>query len=169
VEDTFPNIAYAFEPAEDDVMKRRPNPKNVSLLTKEMKVLIFGTGIIDQLLILILFWFLWSYLGLDLNYARTMVFGALCLDTAFVSFSYKNLRKNIWQTNILNNKLLLLSSVLVFLAFAAAIYIPFLQKILKTVPLDLTSWLILTFVGIMSLLLVEITKWFFIVRNQTER
>ena len=37
VEDTLPNIAYAFEPKERGIMKRRPSSPTSPLLTKEMK------------------------------------------------------------------------------------------------------------------------------------
>ena len=169
VEDTLPDIAYAFEPEEEGVMKRKPTPLKSPLLNKEMKVLIFGTGLIDQFLILILFWILWGYLGLNLDYCRTMVFGAMCLDTCFVVYCYKNLRKNIWQINPFSNKFLLLSSALVFLFFVLTVYLPSLQTLLKTVPLGLGDWLILVFIGIISMFLIEITKWWFISRKMTER
>lgn len=168
VEDTLPDISYAFEPMEEDVMKRKPPSKSSPLLNKEMKVLIFGTGIIDQLIILILFWYLWSRLNLNLEYVRTMVFGAICIDTAFVVYCYKSLRKNIWRINIFSNKLLLLSSLIVFLTFALAVYFPPLQKILHTVPLNFGSWLILIGVAILSMLLIEVTKWYFISRHLIE-
>jgi len=168
IEDTLPDIAYAFEPEEKGVMKRNPTPLKAPLLNKEMKVLIFGTGLIDELLTLFLFWLLWSYLGMSLSYARTMVFGAICIDTAFVIYCYKNLRKNIWQINIFSNKWLVLSSILVFTTFALAIYVPPFQLLLKTVPLGIGSWVILILIGLISMFIIEITKWYFIVRHQTE-
>ena len=168
VEDTLPNIAYAFEPGEKDVMKRGPSPVKVPLLTKEMKMLIFGTGLIDQFLAFGLFWYLWRTLGLDLDYVRTMIFGAISLDTAFVVYSYKNLRKNIWQINLFSNKWLIASSLIVFIAYAAAIYAPLLQRVLHTVPIGLGSWLILIIMGLASVLLIEITKWHFIVKSKAE-
>jgi Ca2+-transporting ATPase len=169
IEDTLPDIAYAFEPEEEGVMKRKPTSLKSPLLNKEMKVLIFGTGLIDQFIILILFWILWGYLGLNLDYCRTMVFGAMCLDTCFVVYCYKNLRKNIWQINPFSNKFLVLSSVLVFLFFILTVYFPPLQTLLKTVPLGLGDWLILAFIGIISMFLIEITKWWFISKKMTEK
>ena len=169
VEDTLPDIAYAFEPEEQGVMKRKPTSLKSSLLNKEMKVLIFGTGLIDQFIILILFWILWGYLGLNLDYCRTMVFGAMCLNTVFVIYCYKNLKKNIWQINLFSNKFLVLSSVFVFIFFILAIYFPPLQTLLKTVPLGIGSWLTLVFIGIISMFLIEITKWWFISRKIVER
>ena len=168
IEDTLPVISYAFEPAEKGVMKRKPESPKSPLLTKEMRVLIFGTGLIDEFLSLILFWVLWKLIGLDLSYVRTMVFGAICLDTAFVIFCYKNLRKNIWRINFFNNKFLLISSALVFVIFALSIYLPPFQVLLHTVPLGIGSWLTLLGIGIVSMFLIESTKWYFISRHETE-
>ena len=168
VEDTMPNIAYSFEPEEDDVMQRKPPPPDAPLLNKQMKVLIFGTGFVDQIIALALFWYIWKNLGLDLSYARTMVFGAICIDTAFVIYCYKSLRKNIWKINLFSNKWLNLSSIVVIVTFAMAIYLPPLQRILHTVPLDAMSWLVLLAIGIASMFLIEVTKWVFITRHQTD-
>ncbi len=166
IEDTLPVISYAFEPGEKGVLKRKPIPLKKDLLDKKMKILIFGTGFIDQLLILFLFYYLYFMLNLNLDYARTMVFGAICLDTAFVVYAYKNFKKNIWRINLFSNKLLVLSSFVVFAGFAAAVYVPFLQRILGTVSLRFFDWLVLIAVGFASLALIELTKWFFIVRRK---
>lgn len=168
VEDTLPDIAYAFEPEGKGIMKRAPASPKTPLLTKEMKILIFGTGLIDEFLTLILFWIFWRKLGFSLDYARTMVFGAISIDTAFVVFCYKNLRKNLWKINPFNNKFLLIASGLVFAGFALAIYLSPFQTLLNTVPLGPGSWLILIGVGVLSMFLIEITKWYFISRRETE-
>ncbi|MFO7807014.1 MAG: HAD-IC family P-type ATPase [Candidatus Moraniibacteriota bacterium] len=168
IEDTLPTISYAFEPAEKDVMKRKAEPKNISLLTKKIKTLIFFTGIIKQFIILFLFWLFWSVAGWDLDYVRTLMFGAFALDTAFVVFSFKNLHKNIWQINPFSNKWLNWSSLFAIIAFVSTIYVPFLQNLIKTVPLDLKGWLILAAVATTSVVLVELTKWIFIVKSQNK-
>jgi len=168
VEDTLPNVAYAFEPGEKNVMQRGPSPAKTPLLNKEMKILIFGTGLIDEFLTVILFWYLWKFLALDLDYVRTMIFGAISLDTAFVIYSYKSLRKNIWQINLFSNRWLLASSGVVILAFALAIYNPVLQRVLHTIPLGFGSWLILLGVGLVSVLIIELTKWYFIARHELD-
>lgn len=168
VEDTLPNIAYAFEPKEEDVMKRKPSAAKTPLLTKEMKILIFGTGLIDQFIALFVFWYLWGCKGMDLDYVRTLVFATICIDTAFVVFSYKNLRKNIWNISLFSNKWLNISALVVFFSLALAVYFPPLQQILQTVPLGMGSWILLIGVGLTSVLLIEITKWYFISRHKTE-
>ena len=168
VEDTLPSISYAFEPKEKGIMKRGPSLAKESLLNKEMKILIFATGLIDEFILLGLFWFLWKKLNLDLDYVRTMIFGGMCIDTVFVVFCYKSLRKNIWNMNPFSNKWLNISSVLAFVFFTATIYLLPLQKILHTVPLGWGSWLILLAIGIISMFLIEATKWYFISRHECE-
>jgi Ca2+-transporting ATPase len=166
IEDTLPTISYAFEPAEKDVMKRKAEPKNISLLTKKIKMLIFFTGIIKQFIILFLFWIFWSVAGWELDYVRTLMFGAFALDTALVVFSFKNLNKNIWQINPFSNKWLNLSSLFAVVAFVSTIYVPFLRGLMKTVPLDLKGWLILIGVALTSVSLVELTKLFFNLKSK---
>jgi len=166
VEDTLPNMAYSFEPPEKGVMQRKPLPSDTPLLNKEMKVLIFFTGIIDQLLPLVIFWFLWGKLGYSLDYVRTLVFGALCIDTAFVVYSYKSLRKNIWQIDLFSNKQLNFAVLVVVLSLIAAIYFPPLQRVLHTVPLGFIEWCVLVGVGLISTFLIEVTKWYFIARHE---
>jgi len=90
----------------------------------------------------------------------------MCVDTAFVIYSYKSLRQNIWNIDLLSNKWLLFSSVVVLVAFSAAIYLPPLQTLLHTVPLDITSWAVLITLAIISVFLVEGTKYFFISKDR---
>jgi Ca2+-transporting ATPase len=169
IEDSFPTIAYAFESPEKGVMKRKTSHKKQPLLTKEMKTLIFLVGVIKQFLVLVLFWFLWSRLSWDIDYVRTIIFGTFAFDTAFVIFSFKNLRKNIWQINPFSNKWLNGSSVIVIVMFLSTIYIPFLSNLIQTTFLGITGWLILFGFVAINLSLIESTKWLFITRKQTEK
>jgi len=167
IEDTFPGMAFAFEPKEKNVMERSPAKKN-NLMTKEMKTLIFATGIIDEFFILIAFYVLYFKQGLDLDYVRTMIFAMMSIDAIFVIFCYKNLRKNLWQINIFSNLYLNFACIFVFILCLSAIYLPFFQTILKTTFLDFYAWLIILLIGLLSVLFIEATKYFFIAKKKTE-
>ena len=52
------------------------------------------------------------------------------------------------------------------IALVGAIYLPALQGILKTVPLNLWDWSIIFGLGLIELVLIETTKWYFIVKKQ---
>jgi hypothetical protein len=49
-----------------------------------------------------------------------------------------------------------------------AVYTSPLQRVLHTVPIGVGSWLVLILMGIVSVLLIEATKWYFIARHKTE-
>jgi len=167
IEDGLPDIALAFEPKEKGLMKLKPQPKNAPLLTWEMKTLIFVIGILSDIFLLGLFFYLYKYSPYDLAHIRTMVFAALALDSLFFVFSCKSLRKNLWDINHLSNKFLIYAWLFGVIALLAAIYLPFLQALLKTVPLTNMQWLIILVLSLLELVLIEFTKWLFIKRKLT--
>jgi Ca2+-transporting ATPase len=166
IEDGLPDIALAFEPKEKDLMQQKAQGHKTPLLTREMKVIIFIIGIITDLILLGLFFWLWKQ-NHDIIYVRTMVFACLTIDSLFYVFSCKSLRKNLWHINPFSNKFLVLAWLFGVIMLTAAIYLPVLQTLLKTVPLGFNDWLIIMGLGLFELILIEITKHYFIVRHQT--
>jgi Ca2+-transporting ATPase len=166
IEDGFPNIALAFEAKEKDLMDRKPQEKKVPLLTREMKVIIFAVGLITDFLIFGLFIMLWKE-GLDMHYIRTMIFGALTIDSLFYVFSCKSLKRGLRHINIFSNKFLIGAWLFGLFALLIAIYIPFFNHLLGTVPLSFPDWWILLGTGMIELLLIELVKYHFIIRHET--
>lgn len=164
VEDGLPDIALAFEPKEEDVMKQKPQGHDIPLLTGEMKVLIFITGIIDDIFLFGLFlWLLWQ--GLDIFHIRTIIFAGLTIDTFYVAFCCKSLKKNLWHMDLLSNKFLVGTVLLGVLMLLSAVYVPVFQTLLRTVPLGVYDWLILLGLAAIEIVLIETTKWHFIVKE----
>ena len=161
IEDSLPALALAFESKEKGIMKRKPeNPKN-PLLNQEMKVLIFVIGIFTDFLLFFLFvWLLGQ--NLPQKEIRTIIFAGLAIDSLFYVFSCKNLKKNIWQINPFSNLILTFSWLWGVIMLLVAIYLPFFQNLLKTVPLNLYDWGLLIVLGFLNLFLIEATKWYFI-------
>jgi Ca2+-transporting ATPase len=167
IEDTLPNIALAFEPKEKDLMKHKPPRYHASLLTREMKAIIFIIGLLTDLVLLgVFFWLI--HKNYDLWYLRTIVFAMLGFDSIFYVFSCRNLRKNIWQINPFSNKFLTGAWIIGLVTLVAAIYLPAFNTLLGTVPLRLSAWWIILGLGAINLILIELTKHYFIVRHQTE-
>jgi Ca2+-transporting ATPase len=165
IEDSFPAIALSFEDKEKGLMKQKPHDQEIPLLTKEMKTLIFIIGILTNFMLLGLFYWLWNN-GHSIEYVRTMVFVALSFDTLFYVFSCKSLRQNLWRMDLFSNKILILAWVVGVIALISAIYVPFFQVLLKTVPLSLQDWLLLLGLGFVGIVMIEATKWYFISRNE---
>ena len=168
IEDGLPGIALAFEPKEKDVLERKPEGKGTRLFTKEMKVIIFIIGILTDFILLGLLWWLLQA-NHDIQYIRTMIFAGLGINSLFYIFSCKNLRKNIWHINSFSNKFLIIAVLFGFLMLVSGVYLPVFQTLLKTVALGFQDWLIIISLGIINILLIEATKYYFITKHQTER
>ena len=118
-----------------------------------------------NLLFLGLFFWLWNQKH-DLEYVRTMIFVALAVDSMFYVFCCKSLRKNLWHINPFSNKFLVGAVVISLLMLVLAVYLPPLQTLLKTVPLLWFDWLIIIGLALLNVLLIEVTKWYFIARKE---
>ena len=167
IEGSPQGIALAFEPKEKDVMGRKPEHPNRPLLTPQMKTIIFGFGLFTDLILLGLFFYLLK-IGMPLPEIRTVIFAALAIDTVFYALSCKNLRKNIWQYNPFSNLYLVGSMIFSTGMLFFAIYFPPSQNLLKTVPLNFFDWLLLLGLGMINLILIESTKWYFKTNSKVE-
>ena len=165
IEDGLPDIALAFEPKEKDLMKRKPQGSKFPLLTREMKAIIFIIGLLTDLVLLGLFFWLWKQ-NHDIFYVRTMIFACLSVDSLFYVFSCKSLRRNLWHINPFSNKFLVAAVGIGILMLLLAVYAPWIQVLLRTVPLGFNDWLIILGIGLIELILIEVMKWHFIVKKQ---
>ena len=165
IEDGLPSITLAFEPKEKDLMEQKPEKHKTPLLTKEMKTIIFAIGLITDIALFGIFWWLWIA-DHHIDHVRTMIFAALSIDSLFYVFACKSLRHNLWRTNLLSNKYLVIAWVVGVMMLFFAIYTPILQTLLGTVPLDLKDWVIIFIIGVVEVFLVEIVKWHFIVKKE---
>lgn len=165
IEDGLPDIALAFEPKENDLMRQKPRGADFPLLTQEMKTIIFTIGIITDIMLMGLFIWLWQKTG-DITYTRTMVFATLTLDSLLFVFSCKSLRKNIWQIDLFSNKFLILAFVVGVTMLLSAIYFAPFQMLLKTQSLNMSDWAILLTLALIELVLIEFTKYHYIIKKE---
>lgn len=167
IEDGLPNVALAFEPKENDLMNQKPQGLNIPLLTREMKIIIFIVGLLTDLLLLGLFFWLVGK-NYDIKYIQTMIFAGLAIDSIFYVFCCKSLRKNLWHTDIFNNKLLIVSWFVGLAGLFSAIYVPVLSQLLGTVPLPASSWFVIAGLAVANVVLIEAAKYYFIANHKTE-
>ncbi len=165
IEDGLPSIALSFEPEEKGLMEEKPRKKTETILNLEMKIIIFVIGIFTELLLFGLFLYFWKVYQ-DITYVRTIVFVGLGINSLFYVWSCRSLRFSVWHENPFKNKFLNFSVIFGFLMFFVALYIPFFQKVLRTVPLGLWEWSVVIFLGLINLLLIELVKYIFIVKQK---
>lgn len=157
ISSSFPTLALTTEPAEDGVMKEKPRPKNTHILNKEMKVIIFIVGLITDLILFVAYITLLK-IGKPLEYIRTILFTALSINSLFYVFSIKNMRSPIFKTNPFSNWWLNISVFVSAALQIAAIYTPTLQRLLSTMELSPSDWLIVIALALVKMVGIEIAK-----------
>ncbi len=166
VDDGLPNIALTFEPAEKDVMKKKPRKKDEPILNSEMKFLIFLIGIVTDLVLFALFIYLLK-IDYAIDHIRTIMFTALAFDSLLYVFSAKSLRQNIWHMNLFDNKFLLLAVAIGAGLQLFALYTPFMREAFDLVLLSGGEWLIIAGLALVKITAIEAAKYVFITKHLT--
>lgn len=164
IEDSLPSMALAFDPVNKDVMSRLPRKKEEAILNKDLKKLLALVIVITDTLLFGIFYYFYNVSN-DVAYAQTIAFVGLGIASRFYIFSVRGLTQSIINYNPFKNQLVNWSTVFGFLMIIAAVYIPFFNNILHTVPLGIKEWLVLIVYGLVSLTAYEIGKKLFIARE----
>lgn len=159
IEDGPPTFALAFEPGEKGVMEKPPRRPTEPILNREALWLIFGVGIITDAIYLALYIF-FSKMGImDIATLRTMVFAAIGLDSFVQVFALRSLTEPLWRLNPLKNLWVVGAAIMGVGAIIAAVHLPALQPVLRTVSLGVTEWSIVVGLSLFSLVPFEGVKW----------
>jgi len=161
VEDSFPNFALAFEPGEDDIMRRKPIGKNESILDREGLWIIFIVGILADLMLVGVFYYLINFTIWTAEHIQTLVFVLLAGNSLFIVFAIKSYHRSIFHTKMTNNKYLIWAVALGIILLGASVYVPFLQNLLGTVPLSLMEIGFVVLMIIIQVAMIEFVKWHF--------
>lgn len=170
VTDTFPALALAFDPANSDIMSRKPIKKDEGIFTKGRTFRIIYQGIMIGLLTLA------AYLigigsttqaieGLTLEQTKievgqTMAFIVLAFSELIHVFNIRDNKQSIFKTGILGNGVLILAILASALLMVVILFIPQLRTIFS-IPILPKDNIIETIILIISpVIIVEILKLF---------
>lgn len=135
VTDGLPGIALGLDPVTDDIMKREPVPADKGLFYGRMPFLIIFRGILIGLCTLGVFVAI-QYTTQNIELARTAAFVTLVVTQIVHSFECRSEKKSLLHTDIRGNMWLLAAGAVSILMMLAVVYIPSLQVIFRTVPLQ---------------------------------
>ena len=170
VTDTFPALALAFDPANKDIMDRKPVKRNEGIFTKGRTFRIIYQGLMIGLLTLA------AYLiglgttnkaidGLTLEQTKievgqTMAFIVLAFSELIHVFNIRDNKNSIFKTGILGNGVLILAILASALLMVVILFIPQLRTIFS-IPILPSDNIIETIVLVLSpIIIVEIMKLF---------
>ena len=163
VTDGAPALALGVDPADADVMRKRPRARSEGVITGGMWWGIFYIGLImaaGTLLVLdaSLPGGLIEGAG-TMRYAQTMAFTTLVFFSLFTVFNARSDERSAFA-GLFSNKWLWGAVLLSLLLQAAVIYLPFLQQAFSTVALSADDWLRCAAVASSVLWLRELSKLF---------
>ncbi|HZW83486.1 MAG TPA: calcium-translocating P-type ATPase, SERCA-type [Candidatus Deferrimicrobium sp.] len=147
VTDGLPAMALGVDNAEPDIMQRSPRNPKESVFARGLatKIIIRGTLLgLGSLLVFVLGMLM---PGGDLELARTMAFCTLVFSQLFHVLDCKSETRGIFQVGIFSNPYLVGAICISISMQLAAVYLPFMQPIFKTIPLNGLHWGIILIVA----------------------
>ena len=170
VTDSLPALALAFDPANSDIMERKPVKPGKGIFTKGMTWRIVYQGAMIGLLTLAAFMIGLGTtttpidgLSLDeskIEVGQTMAFVTLAFSELVHVFNVRNNRKSVFKTGIFNNMKLIGAVILSAILMLVILLIPGLREIFSIPALPTENIIELVLLALAPLAIVEIFKLF---------
>ena len=168
VTDSLPALALAFDPANDDIMKRKPLKQTKGIFTKGMTFRIVYQGIMIGLITLIAFIIglkttTTPIEGLTLDQSKievgqTMAFIVLALSELVHVFNIRDNRKSLFKGKVFNNKVLIGATIVSAALMFVILLIPALRTVFSIPVLPMNNILETAILVFSPILIVEIFK-----------
>ncbi len=155
VTDSLPAIAIGLEPADKDIMNRKPVSRKKGIFADGLWNKIVVEGIMMGMLTLVAFSLGNKFFGLEVG--RTMAFLSMGLLELVHSFNIKS-EQSIFKIGIFENKFLIGSFILGTIIQIMVVLVPTLAEIFKLVPLNQTQWLITAVISLLPIPIMELQK-----------
>lgn len=177
VTDSLPAISLGVEPAEADIMKKKPVPPSKGMFADGLAFRIIVEGIMIGSLALVAFVIGYHYYDVPALrnsianqivsngspetlvpwVGRTMSFAVLSLSQLFHSFNMRS-EHSLSEVGIFGNRKLVLSFIIcAFMQIAVISFMP-LAKLFQVVPLHLRQWAIVLLLSMAPIVIVELQK-----------
>jgi Ca2+-transporting ATPase len=152
VTDGFLDVALAMEPKENNKLIAY---KRTFIVDKLMLQRMFFMSL--PMVVGTLYLFSQNYQA-DINKAWTISLTALAVFQWFNAWNCRSEKKSIFRTNPFSNKFLIGATFIVISLQILAMYNPFFQKILQTVPLSAKEWAVIVSLAFSIVIVEELRK-----------
>ncbi|HUG07399.1 MAG TPA: HAD-IC family P-type ATPase [Acidimicrobiia bacterium] len=151
------DIALAFEPAERDVLRRRPRPRGGGVLDRRMWERVVVAGLVMAAGALVTFRWELDLTG-SLTRAQTVALTTMVVYQVFQAGNARSETESVFRVNPFSNKLLLASTTAALGIHIAALYFPPTQFLLRVEPIEPAAWLRIVIVALSILVAMEAHK-----------
>ncbi|GMK43105.1 calcium-translocating P-type ATPase, SERCA-type [Paenibacillus glycanilyticus] len=143
VTDGLPAMALGVDQAEKDLMQQKPRSAKESVFARRLGWKIISRGVLIGVCTLGAFWITLKLApgtaAEQLTKAQTVAFATLVLAQLIHVFDCRSSR-SIFHRNLFQNRYLVLAVLSSLVLMIGVLYIPMLQPIFKTVPLNFREW-----------------------------
>ncbi len=157
VTDGFLDVSLAMDPKEKHLLSGKFEKPKKYLIDKLMTKRVFLMSLVTALGALYLFS---THYQNDLAKAWTISLTVLAVFHWLNVWNCRSEDRSIFTMNPFSNMYLVGATVLVIFLQMAAIYTPLMQKILRTVPLELSDWMSIIPIALLIVLAEEVRKVF---------
>ena len=173
VTDSLPALALAFDPANKDVMKRKPIKPGRGIFTKGMTWRIIYQGIMVGAITLIAFCIGLSTPGVEehlrIQVGQTMAFIVLALSQLVHVYNVRNNNVSIFKAGIFNNRTLILATLASAALMFVILLVPALRNVFSIVELPMANVLEVVLLVFSPIVVVELFKLFKINTSKEEK
>jgi Ca2+-transporting ATPase len=148
VTDGLPALALGVDPPDADIMYRLPRHPRESIFAHGLAWRILGSGLTIGVCTLLVFAGVHVFSQGCLELARTMAFNTLVFSQLFFVFTCRSEKHTIWEIGLFSNPHLLMAVLCSISLQLAVTYVPYLQPVFHTVPLNLTHWLLIILISL---------------------
>ena len=190
--DGAPALALAKEAGDPDTMQRPPRPPAEPIINRSMRLGIFiqtitQTGATLTAFAVGLIWHLtaenllpagvnpiaylirFDWRGVNVADAETMAFVTLSLCELFRAYTVRSERTSLFRLGVFSNRVMQYAVGLSIGLLLLVMYVPFLQPVFNTVPLDAREWAVVLSLALIPAISEEITKAYLRWRDRQER
>ena len=161
VTDGMTAVALGLEPAEKGIMQRPPRAVREAILDRGgiLRILLLG-GYIGIATLWLFHHYLQDGRPEQMMLAQTVAFTGIIVLEKMNVFNFRALRAPLSVIGFFSNRWVLLAWSATIGLQVCAIYVPFLQTALHTVPLSWTDWGLIFLIALPIFLVSEVYKWF---------
>jgi len=167
VTDGAPALALGTEKAEPGIMSRPPRPPSEPIINRMMVI-----GIVIQTIAIASVTLIAYALGRQLHpespaFAETMAFTTLSLSELARAYTARSEHTPIFKIGIFSNRNMNLAFMSSFILIMGIIYLPFLQKVFDTNPLEWEHWEIILPLLLIPSIAAELAKYFVLRKHRS--
>jgi Ca2+-transporting ATPase len=159
VSDTSTAIPVGLEPKAGDELKQAPRDPRVGIIYPGMIFRILFQAI--PMALGIYFIFRWSFDQFGLAEAQTIAFCTMAVFAWAKALNARSDEITVFKLGFFKNRWLVISITCVILLQGLVVYLPFLQGVFRTAPLDLFQWGLIFAAGFVLFGIEELRKLFF--------